>query len=141
MYRFILMYITPVIKIMLSYNRLHYIPKNEISDIHWKIILLFACELLMLPTAILFTWARIYYPAPQMLIYSILMMVYIISFLSLWVVKKNKYYELLIEEADGLTEKEHRTRRKNLLPIFLLYYMSPLIIMWGVCWLVQYLTK
>lgn len=139
LYKIGLKYITPIVKIMLSNNRLNCVPKDEINDIHWKIILLVACELLMVPTVILFTWAHIYQPAPKTVILGIMMVVYVTSLLFMQNVKKAKYYESLIEEANEQNEEEHRANRKVLLPVFLLYYISPLIGMILSCWLIQHL--
>ena len=134
-YKFGLKYVIPIIRIMLSYNRLHLVPKGEIYDILWGIGCLIWGEFLMLFTSFFIIWARIYTPVSRLLIYWTIGIAFIITVLFLIKVKREKVCESLIEEADKLTKEEHRIRRKVLLPKFLLYYMLPLISVGITAWL------
>lgn len=67
LYKFGLNYITPVIRIQLSYNRLYRVPKfrtpkNEINDIHWGIIILVFSEILIQMVIPFFVYARLWHP-------------------------------------------------------------------------------
>lgn len=73
LYKFGLNYITPVIRIQLSYNRLYRVPKfrtpkNEINDIHWGIIILVFSEILIQMVIPFFVYARLWHPAPKNLV-------------------------------------------------------------------------
>lgn len=140
LYKLGLSYITPVIRAMLSYNRLlNRVPKNEIGDIHWRIMCLFFSELLMPIGIATFVYARLWKPAPRELIYSIITIIAIIAFFFMQKIKKAKVYQRLIEEANKLTKEEHKARRRDLLPTFILYYMMPIISVMLLCALFQHL--
>lgn len=138
-YKIGLEYIIPVIRVMLSNNRLYSVPKGEVYDILGRIGCLVWAELLMPITIFFIIWARIYEPVSRSLIYWIIGIAFIVTALFLIKVKREKACELLIEEADKLTKEEHRKRRKALLPKFLLYYMSPLIGVGLTAWLTSIL--
>ena len=86
LYKFGLNYITPVIRIQLSYNRLYRVPKfrtpkNEINDIHWGIIILVFSEILIQMVIPFFVYARLWHPAPKNLVYSVVVIAAIATFL------------------------------------------------------------
>ncbi|RGQ11602.1 hypothetical protein DWZ09_17890 [Bacteroides cellulosilyticus] len=144
LYKFGLNYITPVIRIQLSYNRLYRVPKfrtpkNEINDIHWGIIILVFSEILIQMVIPFFVYARLWHPAPKNLVYSVVVIAAIVAILFMQKVKKEKVYENLTEEANKLTKEEHKARRKALIPTFLLYYMLPIAYVMPLCALFQYL--
>lgn len=138
-YKIGLKYIIPVVRIMLSNNRLYSVPKGEIYDILWRIGCLIGAELLMPITIFFIIWARIYEPVSRPLIYWIIGFAFIIAALFVIKVKREKACESLIEEADNLTKEEHRKRKKALLPKFLLYYIAPLISVGITAWLTSIL--
>lgn len=138
-YKIGLKYVIPVVRIMLSNNRLYSVPKGEIYDILWRIGCLIGAELLMPITIFFIIWARIYEPVSRLLIYWIIGCAFIIAALFVIKVKREKACESLIEEADNLTKEEHRKRKKALLPKFLLYYIAPLISVGITVWLTSIL--
>lgn len=139
LYKLGLNYITPVIRAMLSYNRLlSNIPKNEINDIHWRIICLLFSELLIPIGLLTFIYARLWEPLPRVLIYGIVIIIAIISLSFMYNVKESKEYERLIEEANKLNKEQHKVRRQSLLPTFIVYYILPIISILLLCGLMQY---
>ncbi|EOS08840.1 hypothetical protein C802_04292 [Phocaeicola sartorii] len=124
-YKFGLNYVIPVIRIMLSNNRLYPVtPKGEVYDILWRITCLIMTEILMPFTILFIIWARIDKPVSRPLIYWIIGIAIITAILFSIKLKREKVCELFIEEADKLTKEEHRQRKKALATTFLLYYMT-----------------
>lgn len=124
-YKIGLKYVIPVIRIMLSNNRLYSVaPKGEIYDILLGIVCLIISEILMPFITVFIIWARIDEPVSRSLIYSIIGITIIIAILFSIKLKREKVCEFFIEEADKLTKEEHRKRKKTLTPTFLLYYMT-----------------
>ncbi len=144
LYKIGLSYITPIIMIQLSNNRLYRTPmfrtsKGEINDIHWKTVILVFTEMLMQAGIPFFVYARLWHPAPKGFTYSIIVVIAIIAILFMQMLKRTRVYENLVEEADKLTKEEHKTRKKRLLSTFLLYYILPIASVMLLCELFQYI--
>lgn len=131
-YQFGLNYITPVIRIQLSYNRLgrklrFRNPKDEIDYIHPTIVCLLFSEIFTLTVIPFLIYARMWQPSLIRFVYILAIIAVTISILFMRKVKKAKVYEKLLEEANKLTKEEHKVRRKALLHKSLLYYLLPII--------------
>lgn len=118
LYKIGLSYITPIIMIQLSNNRLYRTPmfrtsKGEINDIHWKTVILVFTEILMQAGIPFFVYARLWHPVSKNFAYSIIVVIAIIVILFMQMLKKTRVYANLLEEADKLTKEEHKTRKKD----------------------------
>lgn len=141
LYRLLLSYMVPLIEVILSGNRLKKGPQNDSFETFWTVVIGLSSHLIFIAIIPLFIWARLYQPAPRLLVEVILGMCFIISFLLTLIIKKNKIFDQMIEEANKQTKEQHRERRKALkLKFFFGYVFVPgysVII----CILFKYLVK
>lgn len=131
-------YMTPWVRASFSKNRLKHMPKDEISEIYQVSIIVFAIEVLMFITLFLFIWARLTEPIPPTITYIIMAAVYALSFLLFRKAKKRGFYTQLQEEANRMIKAEHHAKAKKLVPIILIYYISPILVLVGACLFIQH---
>ena len=134
-------YITPVVQAMLSYNRLHVVPKNEQSEIFYRLFILVAVQIMIPLIAPLFVWANLYQPVPKTFSFCLLALCAVISCLLIYAIKKKGVIESFIEEADIMTKTQHKARRKALVVKFVFGYMLTPFYLIVFCLLFQYFGR
>lgn len=107
-------YVTPVVRVMLSYNRLYGVPKNEQLEMFSRLLVFVAAQMVIPLIAPLFVWANLYQLVPKIFIFCLMGFCTVINCLFIYAIKKNGVIESFIEEADVMTKEQHKARRKAL---------------------------
>ena len=130
LYLHVICYMTPAVRYKLSYNRAHsFVPKDEIGLIHQGIVTLFGLQLSAIPCIlIVFIGNGIYKYSVKTPLCILMIVSFLIAFIIMHIAKKRGYYAALIEEADEMTLKEHRKRKKRLLLTSFLRYLLSFIL-------------
>lgn len=136
-----LKYITPVLQILFSYNRLHEVPKNEKEEISSKVQMLVSTQLMITGVVPFSLWAHLYHTAPKVYIYTWVCSAFIVGYFFMRVMKKRKILDVFMEEANKMTTEQHRACRKKLLPKFLLYYILYPFSVFLLCALIEYVDN
>lgn len=126
-FKFVLNYVTPLLQSMLSYNRLHIVPKYERLDIISCLLIFLTAQMIIPEAAVLFVWANLYQPVPQICVLYGMFVDFLVSCFFVYVLVKHDIINSLISEADTMTREQHIARRKNFaLRFVFLYMLTPL---------------
>lgn len=138
MFKLGLKFITPVLQVMLSYNRLHKVPKNELQETLARLQIFFTAEIMIPGIAPLFAWANLHHqPIPDIYIFGSMLIYFLIGCVFIYSLKRRNIVETFIKESDAMTREQHHARRKSLVLKFILWYISPIIALVVFCVLFQ----
>ena len=141
LFKFGLNYVTLLLQSMLSYNRLHVVSKYEQLEIISRLLLFFTVQMIIPEVALLFVWANLYQPVPQIYVLYAIFVDFLVSCFFVYALVKHGIIQSLIKEADTMTREQHIARRKAFALRFVFLYMLTPIYLALFCLLFQTCSK
>lgn len=142
MYHYIVAYLTPGLRYMLSRYRTYNKPvKSELFYIYMDMGSLLGVILFFLSVFPAVIYSILVHPIPKSFLITFGVSCFVLAYVVMYIIKRRGYLIDLSNEANKMNVKEHKQRMSRLLPKVFMFYIFPMLAMLSMIVILSYIQQ